>query len=185
LWSKGMLHPAGMVPLLLTGSIIASSLVVRDMHWRSLLRPGGLHRGRIATHIWLSTVAVQMLLCGVLGVLYLVFDGSGLAAGLDIIGIKLAAVATLPLELCMATSVAVLLRATPHDGPWTGIIFVTMLLLFGGPMFAIAKMGFDIAMPLWAFVGLSAAVSAALLAIANRVWTTRKLFAEAAKNATP
>jgi hypothetical protein len=183
LWAKGQLHPVGSVQLLLVAGIIASSLVVRDMHWRSLLRPGGLHRGRIATHIWISTVTIQMLICAVLALVYLAFDGTGFDATLSILGLKLAAVASLPVELCIATSMAVLLRATPHDEPWTGIIYVLMLVLLGGPIFAIGKLGFEIDVPLWAYIAGSAFTCFALIALANRVWTTRRLFAEAAKNA--
>ena len=35
---------------------MTSALVARDLHWRSLLMPGGWRRGRIATDIFLSTV---------------------------------------------------------------------------------------------------------------------------------
>lgn len=183
LWAKDTLHPSAFIQVLLVGGIISNHLVVRDMHWRSLLRPGGLRRGSIGTHIWKSTMTVQLSLCALLALLYILFDGAGLASGWHVIGMKLAAIASLPIELCLATSMAVLLRATPHDGPWTGIIYVVTMLLLGGPMIAIARSGFDIALPLWLFAAGAAVLSAALLAMANRIWTTRRLFAEAAKNA--
>lgn len=185
LWAAGKLHPASLIQVLLVGGMMSNMLLVRDMHWRSLLRPGGLRRNGIATHIWASTMSVQLMLCVPLVFLYMVFSGAGPAAGWDVIGSRLAAVVSLPLELCLATSLAVLLRATPHKGPWTGIIYVVTLLMLGGPLFAIVKMGFDIVMPLWAFAAGAALLSAALIAMANRIWTTRRLFSEAAKNAQP
>lgn len=158
-----------------------TSVVCKDLHWRQLLAPGGLHRGRLGWPILRTTLALQMAV-------FLV--GTGLWfmvswAAFDVPVSRSLETAwkyrVFPLEWFFATSLAVVLRAMGAASVRAFVVLLSsltvMLLLLGGAM-------------LWAFgqspgptlfsvgpsyvSGLLIAILA-LVVLSNRLWTVKKL----------
>lgn len=182
-WVEGQFNPARAVPLLLAVAWIAGALVARDLHWRSLLQPGGLRRGNIGTYLWACTLSTQLALCAVLAVAVLLWYRLGMGGSWEMIGAFMLRKISLPVELCFVTSVAVLLRAARGAGQWAGVIYVTFVALIAAPIFLVGYMGFDASVSFGAFAAGAVAGTGLMLLMANRFWTTRQLFAEAARTA--
>ncbi len=160
--------------------IVTSSLVCKGLHWRMVLAPGGLHRGRLGWHIAISTATIYLLGFA------LVF-GLGLAIAWLIsdhavhLFLSFAArFAALPVELIFAIAVATLLRGTGYPAQWFAAVL--MVLLLAGTA---AETG--LGLPIWEFIGapvlivdlpylLSLLVLAALaLWASNKLWTVERL----------
>jgi hypothetical protein len=153
--------------------LLTTGLAVRDMHWRTLLAPGGLKRGRLGLHIWVSTMFVQgiVLLVGVLfAVAVIRFTMND---PWPVLERMLSVQALLPLEIAFATALAVTLRALPHFGLWGTatlvLVNIVVYLMWGlkaaeGPLLTTNV-----------YIGAMVAATVLLLLASNRLWTLRKL----------
>lgn len=158
-----------------------TSVVCKDLHWRQLLAPGGLHRGQLGWPILRTTLTFQMLALLLLASLWTMVNW----AAFDVPVSRTLETAwkyrVFPLEWFFATSLAVVLRAMGAASVRAFVVLLASLtvtlLLLGGAM-------------LWAFgqspgptlfsVGPSY-VSGLLIAtfglavLSNRLWTVKKL----------
>ncbi len=157
----------------------ASMLVCKDLHWRMLLAPAGLHRGRLAWHIAVSTATLWawgLLLIATVGI----------AVGWGFLDVSWARVlgylsnfCVLPVQLIFAISVATLMRSTLQPmlqgalvAVW-GVGGLTVVYLTGAwsatplspPLFTLG----------WDSVAVLLALSTSALWVANRLWTVDKL----------
>lgn len=157
----------------------ATVLVCKDLHWRMLLAPAGLHRGRLAWHIALSTATLWAL-----ALLSIATGAIGVAWGfLDMpwtmVLRYLSNYYVLPVQLIFAISVATLVRGVLQS-MW--LVAVLTVWGAGGLVYLyVARPGLDTPfLPAlfslgWDSVGVLLALSAVTLWVANRVWTVDKL----------
>ncbi|WP_426103565.1 hypothetical protein [Massilia sp. TSP1-1-2] len=168
----GVLDLARLGGLAMGAAFISCSLLMRDLHLRELLVPGGLRRGRIATRIFGFTFAAQLLLMlaayALLGAWLL---GRGVSSSLLLA--NLLGYWPRLLELALMTSGALVLagRYGPARIKLVGGIYCVSLLF--SPSLD-ASMHVRVAPLTYAICTLAA--SALLLWFANRTWTTGKLF---------
>jgi hypothetical protein len=160
---------------------VATCLLCKDLHWRQLLAPGGLHHGRLGWPIFKTTVALQMtgallLLIVWMAVRWAAFDVS-LARSLELAWDY----RVVPVEFAFATSLMSVLRAACAGSVRTAFVVITAYLA------ALLTLGTG---HLWAF-GKSAGptlfsadstflcglllATAALVLLSNRLWTVKKL----------
>lgn len=185
-WLDGNLNLPRLLTTFSTIIVVAGALLVRDVHWRSLLQPGGLRRRRIAFSIWSTTVAMQ--LC--------VFAGSSMALGAlahAVLGMPVAEVIghitdhwPLLFELPLVTAAGVLLRASTLTGRpvvtvFAALVLATLFLATISAVIALPHKHTSLPMSLAWFAGASMGVTALLVALASRMWTTQRLFAAAAQ----
>lgn len=151
----------------------SNALLVRDLHWRALLLPGGTQLRRLGTRIVLSTMLFQ-------APLILTFAaGSVLMSPPQTWDLAtLASVAVPLLELVCCTTLMTLVRAFPrrlHIGA-TMVLAVPMMYFALWSMFKQ-----DLPQLVWqigpAYVLLLAAMTCAALLAANHRWTPERLLA--------
>ena len=158
-----------------------TSLVCKDLHWRQLLAPGGLHRGRLGWRILRATVALQIAVFLLLASLWIVVSWAAfdvpLARNLETAW----KYRVFPLEWLLATSLAVVLRAAGAASIRDSLViytaWVAALLLFAGGLFW--AFGFSQGPTLFSvdpsyLSGLLVA-TVALVLLSNRLWTVKKL----------
>jgi len=164
------LHLQGLVIVATIGS---ASLLMRDLHWRRMLAPGGPHARGIALNIYLSTLKLHLVPTVMLGAAVALLDclvgQDPLAAALQKMWMHSLAVP----ELAFSLALAVLIRGW---GKWAiigcgmgamplGLVLIwldeppKLLQLTAGPLYAAALL-----------LGTCAA-----LLLARRVWTPEKL----------
>ncbi len=154
-----------------------NALAFKDLHWRTILAPGALHRGRLGLHILRSTVALQCATYLPLVALWVLVRWVGfnvpIADSVDMAW----SYRIFALELFTATVLAVLLRAIG-----SGRTLAYELIV--GAMIALTII---IVWPMWPLkdhtglqvgtvylLGLLSFATATLI-VANRLWTVRKL----------
>ncbi|MDD5334127.1 MAG: hypothetical protein PHS32_10300 [Rhodoferax sp.] len=177
----GNIGPYHLLGFGLVALLTVPSVVCKDLHWRQLLAPGGLHRGQLGWPILRTTLTFQMLALLLLASLWTMVNW----AAFDVPVSRTLETAwkyrVFPLEWFFATSLAVVLRAMGAASVRAFVVLLSSLtvtlLLLGGAM-------------LWAFgqsrgptlfsVGPSY-VSGLLIAtfglavLSNRLWTVKKL----------
>lgn len=169
--------PLRALGLFIICTVTASKLVVRDLHWRSLLLPGGMRHSRIGAHILLSTLTVQILVLLLICLGYAAFSlAIGTAPG--VVLAQLGGALILPFELAFVSSGAVALRAS-STRQFMGVIGVVTLIA------GIAGLVLEARLPdagTWTigpgYLMLLLAGTALLRHAANRMWTVEKLFRE-------
>jgi hypothetical protein len=161
----------------------ASNLMVRNLHWRSLLLPGGMRRKRLGTHIFASTLGLQLM---ALPFVALIYFAASVALGTppQEALLRIGGAAILPFELALTTALAVALRASAKRrliviaGIGPVVIFYAYQLLAprlaGGPFLRMV--------PQWtvgpAYAFALTICTILLLWAANRMWTVEKLFSQ-------
>jgi hypothetical protein len=184
-WGDSM-SPLRLLGLYVLCLITASSLIVRDLHWRSLLLPGGMRRKRLGTHIFASTLTLQLMALPLVALIYFVASVALGTPARDAL-LQIAGAAVLPFEFALTTALAVVLRATDKPGiaiagigPF--VIGIAYALLARGA----AGSAFLLTGPQWTigpvYVLVLAACTVILLWVANRVWTVEKLFRQLRRN---
>ena len=181
LWNQ-TLSPAHLLTVGFLCIFMSATLVVRDLHWRMLLVPGGLHRGRVGLHILVSTLEVHLgwvALVSAIGLVVVAMTGHSAAAMLDQ---YLRHLAIIP-EIVFAASVGLLIRALPK-GTWiAGLSFLALCLLAAAFRLQLvisllqgrlSEAGHLTTGP--AYVGILALASIVSIVLANRIWTPKKLF---------
>ncbi|GAB2852007.1 hypothetical protein GCM10027277_20440 [Pseudoduganella ginsengisoli] len=163
--------PIRMARLMLVCMTCANALLVRDLHWRSLLLPGGTRLRYLGTRIVLSTMSFQapVVILAALGSMLLApHAGPGWHS--------LASVAIPLLELACCTSLMTLLRTLPRRLQVAGLLCQLL------PMsYAYIPMWFKLDVPqaTWqigiGYTLLLAAVTCVAQLIANRRWTPKRL----------
>lgn len=148
-------------------------LVARDAHWRSLLAPGGLRRGSVATSVWTTTLALQ--LGGSLLIAFAVAIAARVGFGCSweslIAGAYKYGYVVLNLPLLVAC--AMLVRLLPGwlralGGLALVIVFTSPALINAAWFKHVADPGIALYPAL--YLGLLTAATLALLAFANRRW---------------
>lgn len=158
-------------------------VIVRGVHWRTLLAPGGVQPGRIGTHILLSTLPLQLAVLALPAAALLlrtVLIDSAAQQPLKFMPESgmLAASAIVPLQLLFCTAVAIALRALPARQLKYArislplmVLCVSMLYLFRPATLAF---GWQIGP---GYVALLVAGTGVAMAVANRLWTPARLVA--------
>mgnify|MGYP000296261831 CR=1 FL=1 len=152
-------------------------LVCKDWHWRALMAPGGLHRGRLGTHIFLSTLQLLALFTGGLWLLYAVVSQLAGESQALVSGSVLERFALLPLQAVFAIAIATALRATRYPRVAIAVMLVFLLITH----FALKPISDQIpAAPDWfragpVYVGVLLGLTAAALWLSNRLWTAQRL----------
>ena len=160
---------------------VSTCLLCKDLHWRQLLAPGGLHHGRLGWPIFKTTVALQLagallLLIVWMAVRWAAFDVS-VARSLELAWDY----RILPVEFAFAASLMSVLRAACAGSIRTTFVLMTAYLAI------LATLG---SAHLWVFgnskgpilfsvdsiflCGLLLATAAFVL-LSNRLWTVKKL----------
>ena len=151
-------------------------LVCKDWHWRALLAPGGLRRGRLGTHIFLSTLQLVVFVGVALWFLSVVFDRmmGGTESYFSMAALQ--RYLLLPVQVVFAVAVANVVMALRK--PWMGIAtLISLLLLSGLPGIFENTLP---APPDWFRAGLGyvaalLALTVAAIWLSNRLWTAQKL----------
>lgn len=150
-----------------------TGMVMRDLHWRHLLAPGGVREHRIALNIYFSTLLLYLAILLVAGTGVALLDclvrGQAPTQALD----KMAMHSVVIPEVALALAVGMLIKGT---GQWARVAAV--LILF----FLVIALVWTRQMPnaalLHAGYGYAATLllaTGAVLLLARRVWTVRKL----------
>jgi len=153
------------------------SIVCKDLHWRMVLAPGGLYRGKIGGHILRSTLTLQytmllilLLICAVSA--WAAFD---IPFKRDVEWISKFCV--FPIEMLFATTLAVTLRGTGLPMLFIGL-FSSLLIICMGTL--LWMYGLKHQPELLAvgptYVCLLLSTTALLIMLSNRLWTIKKLF---------
>ena len=163
--------------------VLAQHLVCKDLHWRALLAPGGLHPGELGTHIATSTwglACAGVAYAAVILVAISVAFGTPLGFVIDLVIIKLAAA---PIELFFMTAAATLLRSKLSTH-WqlVAVVFPILLASSGwvlhnvdnatAPLFTVGP----------AYLASLVLMGWAALWLANRFWTVERLMQCAPRN---
>lgn len=185
-WRNGHVDLWRLVVTLWIASLTSNTLVARDVGWRSFLMPGGLHRGRIGSHIWTWTLVAQLLgalayallaLAVVAALPALMGHPGDPAAGF---AKAMREIATAPLDLMLITSAAVTLRAMPHGGKLAAAAGVAVVCVLAWAALhwerALALATTQLALPLPLYCAVLIVASAVLVILANRWWTPKRLF---------
>jgi len=171
-------------PLMLIWMVVMywPNLLCKDLHWRMLLAPGGLHRGRLGFYIARSTAEYTVIIASAMLVVAMAIGYLVPAMPALDVGGLLQRFALMPLQLFFAISVATLLRSLPRAGWILGGVIV--LLLASGAAYVAYQPTLP-APPEWlragpGYVALLVALSGAAMALSNRLWTAQKLMAAGA-----
>lgn len=180
LWEAGTINLFQCLMLTVVVASSSGALIVRDLHWRSLLMPAGLRRGSIGWHIVASTLTLQYGVMLLLAAVYGIGAHFGAGVSWDRIGQDLLRASTLPLELLLVTSAAVVVSAAPKLS-WAGASLLLFALGAGFAALIWKSMNFPVTLtvPLPVFVLTLLGASALLVGLANRIWTINRLFATA------
>lgn len=152
-------------------AICSNALLVRDLHWRSLLLPGGTQLRRLGTRIVLSTMAFQAptALAIALGSMLMSPDSQEGLRSIASIAIPLA-------ELAVCTSLVTMACALPRYlkmGAWS-CLPLAMAYAYVPGWFKL-----DLPQLTWqigpAYALLLASATCIALIIANRCWTPQRL----------
>jgi hypothetical protein len=160
-------------------AFVCNSLYCRDLHWRSLLAPGGIAKGRMGWHIAASTLTMfasaVLALAGIYMVLaWLIVGISPLSTMKELWQFSSIACEAMFL-ICLATA----LRGAKH---W----WLAVIGFYGVFAFAVlgAAFGFQMnahrLMSPWFHVGpgyIAVLIAGSLISVlaANRLWTTQRL----------
>jgi len=181
LWNQ-TLSPAHLLSVGFLCLFMSATLVVRDLHWRMLLAPGGLHRGRIGLHILVSTLEIHLgwvAIVAAIGLAVIAMTGHSVQAMLNQ---YLQHLAIIP-EIVFAASVGLLIRALPKAAWIGGFIFLALCLLAAAFRLQLviallqgrlSEVGHMTTGP--AYVGILALTSIVSVVLANGIWTPKKLF---------
>lgn len=168
-----------LVSLGLLALFMTPNLVARDLHWRLLLMPGGWRRGRIASEIFFSTLRVQLMVVAATAVAYVLIQR--LLKGQPVWDALVAVAVYAPVmwEVAFAVSAALVLRALPRYHPVTIAIGIVLACCWFYLRWSVGRAD----LPQLRGAGMlimmltTAAATAVLLRVANRMWTTEKLLA--------
>ena len=158
--------------------IMTSALVARDLHWRSLLMPGGWRNTRIASDIFRSTLNTQYLAIAAVAIAYMLvqrlFNGIPIPTSLELVASHVLVLA----EVAFASSVALVIRALPRPTRFSAI---AAAVLAGCWIYMRWVVGYA-ALSHWPaggtlYAAALVAATFAILRLANRMWTTEKLLA--------
>lgn len=160
-----------MAQLALVCMICCNTLLVRGLHWRSLLLPGGTQLRRLGTRILLSTMMFQA------PVVLLIMLGSMLMAPSAAPGWHSVGAVAIPLlELACCTSLMAMLRALPQRMQTGAVVCLCVPMVYG---FIPPLIRLDVPQLSWhigpGYALLLASITGAALFIANRCWTPARL----------
>ena len=152
-----------------------ANLIIRDLHWRTMLLPGGLHGGKLGFDLWRWTLVAQCIVVLMLAVLVMLTCRFALELPWSAIGAIMARYVTLPVELAFATALAVTLRPLPYPSLWAALMLPSgvVALFVAHEAFARHETTPFLGLPL--YVGGMAAATVCLIMAANKLWTYKKL----------
>jgi hypothetical protein len=160
-----------MTRLALVCIMCSGALLVRDLHWRSLLLPGGTQLRHLGARIVLSTLAFQVPLA-----LIVSLGGMVLSPPQEFGPNLLASVAVPVLELACCTSLMTMLRALPRRAQTCASLCLLIPMAYA---YIPAWLKLDVPQLTWrigpAYALLLAAVTAVAVTVANRCWTPQRL----------
>lgn len=153
---------------------LSDGIPALDLHWRGALAPGGWRAGAIGLRLWKAGACLYggAVLLGYLLMLALdaMFDGVPLRGGLAQLAAALA-------ETMLLVAMASALRACAP------VRWVPMVVLLYSPVlplwFSNQLPWMDALRASWAYIPLLLALTAACVALANRLWTIDKLMTAA------
>ncbi len=166
--------PAHLLVLAVLSISASGRLICKDLHWRHLLAPRNWHRGRLGWHIFVTSVALQWAVIAFVVCIWVIgswaFGDVPLSHSLETTW----SYRILALEMAAATGFALIIRGLGRLFP---VIFLFAFAALWGAL--LWTFGFS-HWPTWFEVdadygaGLLIA-SLASVAVANRLWTVKKL----------
>lgn len=163
--------PVRLAKLAVVCVICSTSLLVRDVHWRDLLLPGGTQLRRLGTRIVLSTLTFQaplMLLFAVLALLLALPSAEGLPG--------MSAFPVVLLELVFCIALMTMVRSLPRHGQ---MAFLAIVFAIAAYAYVPQWLKLDVPSFTWhigpAYIALLACATCAALAVANRRWTPQRM----------
>ncbi len=178
---NGKVGPYHLLGLGFLSLISAASLAFKDLHWRQLLAPGGLHQGRLGWHILRSTLVFQMGAVLMFSSLWVAISWFFFDWPLDRNLDAAWKYRVFPLEWLLATLVAINIRSMGAASTAASLAvftaWVTTLSLMGGGL--LLAFGLSPGPTLFLvdtyYVGALLLAAFALILLSNRLWAVRKL----------
>lgn len=157
---------------------MSRALIARDLHWRSMLMPGGWRRGRIASDIFAASLKIQFAVMAIVVCVFVLaarlFEAMPIIEALRIVADH----ALLAPTVVLAVSTGLVLRALERPQLVLGTGFA---LIVAGWAYARFVVGYS---ALWhwpanpvLYAALMTTGAFAMLGVANRMWTPEKLIA--------
>lgn len=173
--------PLKAIWLPLTCQLCTFAVMARDVHWRTLLAPGGVQPGRIGTHLLLSTLPLQLTalavpLFAMLVPTVLIDSGAPQPFRFVPKSGMLAASALVPLQWLFCSAVAIALRALPARQLKLVRIALPLIIMCISLVCLLrpAMLTFS-----WqvgpGYAALLAVGTCVAMAVANRLWTPARL----------
>ncbi|MBY0238178.1 MAG: hypothetical protein K2X55_02580 [Burkholderiaceae bacterium] len=151
--------------------ICCNTLLVRDLHWRTLLLPRGTQLRRLGTRILLSSMMFQAPVV-LLIMLVSMATSPALTLGWHTVG----AVAIPLLELACCTALMAMLRALPNALQTGALACLCVAMVYG---FIPPLLKLDVPQLTWqigpAYALLLATITGTAVLIGNRLWTPARL----------
>lgn len=163
--------------------LMTPSLMARDLHWRSLLMPGGWQRGRIATGIFNATLKIQYVAFGMAILISVLYQRLLQVDRFEHTITAMANHTMLLGEVAFAIGAAVVIRALPR---YKQFMLASGLLLGGCWLYVRFVVGYA-HLSHWPagalmYASLMTLATWLMLRLANRLWTPEKLMACARAN---
>lgn len=167
-----------LLSLLMLSLFMSRALIARDLHWRSMLMPGGWRRGRIASDIFAASLKIQFAVMALVVCVFVLaarlIEAMPIVAALRMVADN----ALLVPVVVLAVSIGLVLRALPRQQIVLGICFAIIVAGWAYARFVVgyAALSHLPANPVL-YAALMTTAAFAMLAVANRMWTPEKLVA--------
>lgn len=152
-------------------------LACKNLHWRQLLAPGGLHHGRLGWHILGTNLVLQTVGYLIVASLWIAVSWAAFDVSVSHNFETAWKYRLLPVELLLASSATVVLGAVGAASV-RGIIAlaVTLFVLGGGMLWAFGlSQGPTLFSVGPGYLGGLSIATAVLVVLSNRLWTVKKL----------
>ena len=158
----------------------STHLVCKNLHWRMLLAPGGMHRGRLGSHIALSSATFFSVGFAVLFCLMVVVAGVFFSHPWQWVATILERCVALPFQVIFAICVGTLIRGTGYPARWfAGVCVVWIIVgivayISAGSAFRtlITAPGLTVD---WTYLLSLLGLSALAVWASNKLWTVERL----------
>ena len=158
--------------------LLGISLACKDLHWRQLLAPGGLHHGRLGWPIFKTTVAIQLTTVLILGCAAVLFFWVAFNIPITRSLETVWRYRCVPAQWIFGVSLMSVVRSVSanHTGAIFAALFLVLLAIGGGMLWAFGlTKGHVLFLADSTFLFGLVFATAALVLLSNRLWTVKKL----------